>query len=159
MIQEVEGDLLASRCRAIAHGVAPDEHFDTGLALQLREAWPALAKDYRHWMHTHHAEPGRLWTWTTPDGRRIVNLITHGAVTHTSHSGRAQLDFVNQALRALRAEITREEMPSLALPRFATGSGGLPWPEVKALIDHHLGDLQIPIYVYATYKKGVTAAE
>jgi len=43
MIKEVSGDILLSGARAIVHGVAPGDHFDTGLALSLREAWPALA--------------------------------------------------------------------------------------------------------------------
>ena len=47
MIREVSGDILLSQADVIAHGVAPADHFDTGLALALRERWPALAKDFR----------------------------------------------------------------------------------------------------------------
>jgi len=36
---------------------------------------------------------------------------------------------------------------------------GLEWDEVKPLIDKHLGDLRIPVYVYVTYQKGVKASE
>jgi len=48
VIHEVTGDILLTKAQAIAHGVAPGEHFDSGLALSLRENWPAMAKDYRH---------------------------------------------------------------------------------------------------------------
>ncbi len=44
MIREVAGDLLLSEVEAIAHGVAPNDHFDQGLALALREKWPAMAR-------------------------------------------------------------------------------------------------------------------
>ena len=44
MIYEVSGDILLSEARAIAHGVAPNDNFATGLALSLREHWPALYK-------------------------------------------------------------------------------------------------------------------
>lgn len=160
MIREVEGDLLLSKCRAIAHGVAPNDHFDSGLALQLREHWPAMAKDFRHWMHTHNAEPGMLWTWTSSDGRRIVNLLTHApAKSEKARPGKAQLDYVSQALRELRAEVTKEKIESLALPRLATGLGGLDWADVRPLIDRYLGELDIPIFLYTTYKRGVAAAE
>jgi O-acetyl-ADP-ribose deacetylase (regulator of RNase III) len=37
MIREVKGDILLSRAEAIAHGVASFDHFDSGLALSLRQ--------------------------------------------------------------------------------------------------------------------------
>ncbi len=160
MIKEVEGDILMSTAKAIAHGIAPNDHFDHGLALQLREQWPALAKDFRHWMHTHNAEPGGLWTWATPDGRRIVNLLTHApAPSEKARPGKAQVEFVNHALRELKAEILRENIESVALPRLATGAGGLDWKDVKPLIQRHLGELAIPVYVYTMYKRDVVAKE
>jgi O-acetyl-ADP-ribose deacetylase (regulator of RNase III) len=160
MIKEVQGDILKTTCRAIAHGIAPNDHFDSGLAAQLREFWPALAKDFRHWMHTHRSEPGGLWTWTTPDGRRIVNLLTQAAAPdEKSHPGKAHLTYVNHALRELRAEIVREKIESIALPRLATGVGGLAWDDVRPLIQHHLGELGIPVYVYTVYKRDVVAKE
>ena len=41
----------------------------------------------------------------------------------------------------------------------ATGVGGLDWAEVRPLIAKHLGDLKIPVYVYAVYHAGVAARE
>ncbi len=43
MIHEVAGDILLTKAQAVAHGVAPNDHFDSGLALALREqcrSWP-----------------------------------------------------------------------------------------------------------------------
>ena len=48
MIKDVEGDILLSRAEAIAHGVAPSDHFNTGLAHALREHFPVMVKDFRH---------------------------------------------------------------------------------------------------------------
>ena len=36
MIQEVSGDILLSKAHAIAHGIAPNDDFHSGLALALR---------------------------------------------------------------------------------------------------------------------------
>jgi O-acetyl-ADP-ribose deacetylase (regulator of RNase III) len=47
MIKEVSGDLLYTSAEAIAHGIAPNDHFDSGLALSLREHFPDLYKDFR----------------------------------------------------------------------------------------------------------------
>jgi O-acetyl-ADP-ribose deacetylase (regulator of RNase III) len=51
--------------------------------------------------------------------------------------------------------IESEKIKRVALPRLATGVGGLDWKEVKPLIEKHLGHLSVLIYVYATYPPGV----
>ena len=52
MIHEIAGDILLSKAALIAHGIAPMDDFHSGLALALRERWPALYKDFRHYCHT-----------------------------------------------------------------------------------------------------------
>ena len=79
MIKEVSGDILLSGAQAIAHGVAPNDHFSSGLALSLREQWPALYKDFRHYCQTFHPEAGGLWAWSGAGGPRIANLLTQAA--------------------------------------------------------------------------------
>ena len=48
---------------------------------------------------------------------------------------------------------------AVALPRLATGVGGLEWDEVQPLIEQHLGDIGVPIVVYETYEAGLKAGE
>ncbi|MDH4286587.1 MAG: Appr-1-p processing protein [Gallionella sp.] len=160
MIHELSGDILFSGAKAVAQGVAPNDDFHQGLALQLRERMPALYKDFRHFCQTSHPKSGGLWTWMSADGRFIVNLFTQDAAyDHGSKPGAATLSQVNHALHALRAFVQKEKVPSVALPRLACGVGGLNWDDVKPLIEKHLGDLGIPVYIYANYQKGVKASE
>ena len=158
MIQQLSGDILLTRAQALAHGVAPNDHFNSGLALSLREQWPALYKDFRHYCHTTHAEPGGLWSWVGADGRRIVNLFTQSAAyEHGSKPGPATVEYVNHCLRELRKLIEHEHLRTVALPRLATGVGGLDWEDVQPLITSHLGTLPVTILLYSTYRKGVDA--
>lgn len=160
MIHEVAGDILLSSAQAIAHGVAPNDHFDSGLALGLREKWPSMAKDFRHYAHQSHPKSGEIWMWGGTGGARIFNLLTQeGEHTHGSRPGKANLANVNHCLRRLRHELEKEGIKSLAMPALATGVGGLSWSDVKPLIVQHLGDLQIPIYLYVTYHAGMQAKE
>lgn len=160
MIYELSGDILLSDAKAVAHGIAPNDDFHQGLALQLRERMPALYKDFRHYCQTQHPKPGGLWTWMSSDGRYIVNLFTQdGAYDHGSKPGHATLSHVNHTLHALRSFAQKEKLGSLALPRLACGVGGLNWDEVKQLIEKQLGDLNMPVYVYVNYQKGVKANE
>lgn len=160
MIHEVAGDILMTNAKAIAHGVAPNDHFNNGLALELREHWPAMAKDFRHYAHQSHPKAGEIWMWGGVGGVRIFNLLTQeGGHEHGTKPGRATLPNVNHCLRRLRHELEKGEVDSLALPKLATGVGGLKWNEVSPLIQQHLNDLSIPIYVYTTYHKGQKANE
>ena len=161
MIHEVEGDLLLTKAAAIAHGIAPNDDFHTGLALQLRERWPAMYKDFRHYCQSTHPKPGGAWTWAGADAPRIVNLFTQEGIIghHGGKPGRASPTYVSKSLAELGQIVAKEKLTSIALPRLATGVGGLDWSEVKPLIERHLGDLGIPVIVYAVYHRAVQARE
>lgn len=93
-------------------------------------------------------------------GLRIVNLLTQEAAARPGgRPGRAQPEYVHHALRALREMARAEHFTSIALPRLATGVGGMSWDAVLPEIRVQLGDLGIPIIVYATYAKGKKATE
>lgn len=160
MIHEVEGDILLSKAQVIAHGVAANDPMNQGLALSLHEEYPAMHKDFHHWCHQSHPKTGEAWVWGGAEGVRIVNLITQeGGYGTGNRPGKATETDVNHALRALKKIISKEKFTSLALPRLATGVGGLDWEQVKPLIQSQLGDLDIPVYVYTTFKAGQQAKE
>lgn len=160
MIHEVSGDILLTEAEAIVHGVAPNDDFRQGLALELRKRYPSMYKDFRHYCHVYSPKAGGLWTWGGVDHARIVNLMTQEPPrNHGEHPGRARLEHVNHALHALKKEVEEEGFESIALTRLATGVGGLDWEEVKPLIERVLGDLDIPVYIYAEYQAGQKAEE
>lgn len=160
MIKYVEGDILKSQAQAIAHGVAPYDDYKQGLALSLREQWPNLYKDFRHYCHTKHPKEGGVWAWKGPGGPIIYNLLTQEAPkNHDSHPGKASLPNINHSLRSLVKELKEEGVTSLAITKIATGVGGMDWKDVKPLLEQHLSELDIPVYVYETYKKNVAAEE
>ena len=165
MIREVEGDILLSQAQVIAHGIAPQDPFDTGLALALRERWPSLVADYRHAAHSKAPQPGEIWCWSGVNDkggvRSIVNLLTQDSLHagHAAKPGKATLKNVGHALRELARYVTDEHIKSVALPRLATGVGGLEWQDVKPLIEKYLGELNADVIVYEVYRKGIKADE
>jgi O-acetyl-ADP-ribose deacetylase (regulator of RNase III) len=161
MLHEVQGDILLSKAAVLVHGIAPNDPFSRGLALALRELWPALYKDFRHYCQTYHPKTGELWTWMASDGRRVANLFTQDGAQghHGGKPGRASVPAVGHALKSLHKLAEKEKFASMALPRLATGVGGLQWADVQPLIAQHLGGLEIPVYLYTTYHSGVPAKE
>lgn len=159
MIYEVTGDILMTKAQAIAHGVSPNDHFDQGLALALREKWPMMSTDFRHHANQSHPKPGQVWAWGGFNTRIYCLLTQEGELNHGARPGRATTANVNHCLHELHQLLTKDEVTSLAMPRLATGKGGLDWDEVLPLIKHHLGALQIPIFIYTRYESGVPAVE
>ena len=160
MIHEVAGDILQTGAAAIAHGVAANDPMKQGLAAALHERYPAMHKDFHHWCRQGHPKLGSAWMWSGAGGVRVINLLTQeGGYEHGSKPAQATVTSVNHALRALRKIIVDEKLGSVALPRLATGVGGLSWDEVRPLILKQLGDVMAHIYLYKTYVPGQKAAE
>jgi O-acetyl-ADP-ribose deacetylase (regulator of RNase III) len=88
--------------------------------------------------------------WGGPNQVRVVSLITQeGGYGRGSRPGQATTKFVSDSLKALAKMAEKEGFTSIALPRLATGVGGLDWEEVWPVIQRRMGDLEIPVYVYS----------
>lgn len=161
MIKEVKGDILLTESKLIAHCVAPHDHFDQGLALNLRENFPSMVKDFRHYCKIHGSKPGDIWTWGGVGGVQIVNLMAQTAapINSQGHPGKASLSYLDKTLKALAKFLVKEKPTSIAIPKLATGVGGLEWNDVYELIKKNIGHLDIPVYVYSVYIKGAKADE
>lgn len=160
MIKYVKGDILLSSAVAIAHGVAPNDDFKQGLALSIRENWPALYKDFRHYCKTTHPKEGGLWSWKTAGSPLIINLLTQDhPPAQGGIPGRAQLPYVNSALKELAQLVEAEKISTLAITKLATGVGRLSWSEVKPMIESHLGNVSARVFVYEEFHKGEKAEE
>lgn len=160
MIIEVEGDILLSEAKVIAHGVAANDPMNQGLAKSLHEKLPTMHKEFHRWCHVQHPEPGAVWMWKSEDDVIIVNLLTQdGGYGHGGRPGKATLKNVSHALRELKKIAKKEKFESIALPRLATGVGGLEWKDVQPLVNEQLGDIGIPVFVYSVYHQGVKAKE
>ena len=160
MIKQVKGDILKSKAQAIAHGIAPHDHFQHGLALALRMDYPSMARDFRHYCKIHNPKAGGAWIWSGVGGKRIICLMTQDpAPSEHSHPEPATLHNVNKSMRELAKMVKKKKLESLALPRIATGVGGLEWDDVFPIIKEHLGEIGIPVILYSTYVKDVEVDE
>ena len=160
MIHEVAGDILLTGAQVIAHGIAANDPMSEGLALSLHEKFPSMHKDFHHWCHQDRPGPGAAWMWGGTDGVRIVNLITQeGGYGHGARPSKATIKHVRDSLKELAKLIDKEAITSIALPRLATGVGGLDWNDVYPVVKERLGELDIPVYLYTEFHAGQRASE
>jgi O-acetyl-ADP-ribose deacetylase (regulator of RNase III) len=97
MIHYVSGDILLTDADAVAHGVAPGDDFAQGLALSLREQWPAMYKDFRHWDRQFHPKPGEVWAWARTSSAvditpLVATTLAFGGMNVPSKSAPAVID-------------------------------------------------------------------
>lgn len=155
MIRFVKGDILLSEDKAVAHGVAPNDDFKQGLALSLRERWPSLYKDFRHYCKTTHPKEGGLWSWKSAESPFYVQLFTQQhPPAQGGKPGKAHTSYVQSSLRELVKFLESENISSVSITRLATGVGGLDWSEVKPLIEAAFKPYKGTLTVYEVFQAG-----
>ncbi len=163
MIREVSGDILLSGADIIAHGVAPADQLSTGLGAGMSATFPGLKEAFLEYCKALHPMPGDAWTWGGSGKKgpvKVVCLFTQQqALTKGGKPGPARIDAVKHALTNLKKAIKKTKARTVAIPRIATGEGGLSWAEVKPVIAEQLADVEIPVFLYSDYQRGVPAAE
>ena len=93
------------------------------------------------------------------DGAGAVKTRARNAEPTAAPAPIAPARIARDALRALVHLADTEGFASLALPRLATGVGGLDWSDVRPVIEERLGGLGIPVYVYSEFHAGQQAEE
>ncbi|MCL5959412.1 MAG: macro domain-containing protein [Chloroflexi bacterium] len=147
MIEHVRGNLLEADVEALVNTVNTVGVMGKGIALQIRQAFPANYEEYRKACKRSEVRPGRMLvvpTGTMTNPRYIINFPTK-----RHWKGRARLEDIESGLRALVEVVEQKEIHSLAVPPLGCGNGGLEWSEVRPLIEAALAPLsEVRILLY-----------
>jgi O-acetyl-ADP-ribose deacetylase (regulator of RNase III) len=147
MIRFTDGNLLEAKAEAVVNTVNEVGVMGKGIALMIREAFPASAKAYREASQRGEVRVGRMFV--TPVGdllgpRWIVHFPTK---KHWRHPSR--MEWVRSGLQDLARVIREKQIRSIALPPLGCGSGGLEWTQVRREIVVALGGLKdVEVIVY-----------
>lgn len=139
MIEDARGDLLKVEAEALVNTVNCVGVAGRGIALQFRKAFPENFRAYKSACDRKEVQPGRLMVFETgkPEGPRfIINFPTK-----RHWKGNSRIEDVEAGLEALRLEVLRRGIRSIAVPPLGCGLGGLDWDEVRPRIEALLGDL------------------
>lgn len=151
-IHYVTGDLFLSRVQTLAHGVNCRGRMGAGIAREFRRRFPEMFNEYRRLCHNGRLRPGEVHLWKD-EPKWVLNLATQDVIEQ------AQLSFVRGALIRVAENYNSMGITSVAVPRIASGLGGIEWAIVREEIEELWGSLPIPIFVYEVYREGITADE
>lgn len=144
---ESHGNLLDADVDALVNTVNTVGVMGKGIALQFKKAFGANFKAYQRACRRGEVQIGRMHVF---DNGQLVSprwIINFPTKRHWRSLSR--ISDIAAGLEALRAEIIRLGIASVAVPPLGCGNGGLAWTDVRPLIEKHLDGLGVEVHVYA----------
>jgi O-acetyl-ADP-ribose deacetylase (regulator of RNase III) len=134
MIKLATGNLLEAPAEALVNTVNTVGIMGKGIALQFKQAFPGMFRDYEKACQSGAVELGKMDVHDlgglVGGPRWIVNFPTKG-----HWRSKSKLDDVKSGLSDLVKVIETLGIRSIAVPPLGCGHGGLDWEEVRPLID------------------------
>lgn len=112
-----------------------------GVALDFKEKYPSIMKDYENAIKSGELKPGRALLFDLPDGRKWAALATKDTWQEKS-----QEDWVDAGLKELGEKVRAAGLNSIALPPPGCGNGGLDWKRVEPMVHKHLHGIEVAMY-------------
>ena len=137
------GNILSDESKAIVIPVNTMGIAGAGLALQWKIQYPDEHHLYVDVCKDHRLNIGEVLALVSVPDRLFLCFPTK-----IVPQKRSELVWIEDGLSDLRQLIPTLWIKSIALPALGCGLGGLPWRDVKPLIEKHLGGLNIPVRVY-----------
>ncbi len=147
MIEFKVGDLLKSDAQALVNTVNTVGVMGKGIALQFKDTFRHNTKVYIDVCKKKELEPGKLlsvWDENMLFGKKLI--INFPTKTHWRQP--SKYEYIQKGLIALREEIIKKDIKSIAIPPLGAGNGGLDWEVVKPMIVAALSDLAVDIQIF-----------
>ena len=134
MIEIAKGNLFEASVEALVNTVNTKGIMGKGIALQFKQAYPAMFRDYEKACKAGEVRLGKMNVFDlgglTGGQRWIINFPTKG---HWRE--RSRLTDIDAGLEDLIATVRRLSIRSIAVPPLGCGNGGLDWSEVRPRIE------------------------
>jgi len=139
MITYQTGNILHNQADAIINTVNTVGVMGKGLALQFKKAFPDNFKVYKKACDDKSLVTGQVLS--VPLNSMSAPFYILNFPTKAHWKGKSKLEYIEQGLESLKAEVKRLNLKSVAIPALGSGLGGLPWHEVEQLIQRSLAEL------------------
>lgn len=147
MITYAKGNLLEAKTDALVNTVNCVGVMGKGIALQFKQAFPQNFSQYERACAAGEVQPGRMFVTRTDSMLPPFYIINFPTKRHWR--GPSRLEDIEAGLVALKEEIQRLGVKSIAIPPLGCGSGGLAWEDVRPRIEQALATLEdVRIVVY-----------
>lgn len=132
MITEANGNLLAAPVEALVNTVNTEGVMGKGIALQFKNAFPAMFKTYAAAAKRGEVKLGQMHVWSShalEGPQYIINFPTKG-----HWRSKSRIADIDSGLVDLIKVIRENQISSVAVPPLGCGNGGLEWADVEPRI-------------------------
>lgn len=149
MIEFAKGNLLKAPAEALVNAVNTKGIMGKGIALQFKQAFPEMFRDYEKACKAGQVRLGKVHVYDrvglTGSPRWIINFPTKG---HWRE--RSRLVDIEAGLEDLVATGQRLSIRSIAVPPLGCGNGGLNWSDVRPRIEAAFAEWpELKVYLFA----------
>jgi O-acetyl-ADP-ribose deacetylase (regulator of RNase III)/uncharacterized protein YwgA len=128
----LNGNIFESDAEAIVNTVNTIGIMGKGIALQFKQQYPDMYKDYKKACESGEVVIGKMHVWKNPSmfgPHYIINFPTKEDWRNSS-----KIEFIQKGLLDLVSVIKELGLKSIAVPPLGCGNGGLDWDQVKTFI-------------------------
>lgn len=146
MIQSVKGNLLEDSAEAYVNTVNTVGVMGKGIALQFKQAFPDVFKQYAKDCKKGLVQVGKMHVVEVAGlaaPRYVINFPTKEHWRHPS-----KLEYIQDGLIDLVKVVLDLEIKSIALPPLGCGNGGLDWHKVRPMILEAFKPLNVEVHLY-----------
>jgi O-acetyl-ADP-ribose deacetylase (regulator of RNase III)/uncharacterized protein YwgA len=145
-VHVLTGDMFDSDAQTLVNTVNTEGVMGKGIALQFKRRFPDMYEDYLNRCKRGEVRLGRPYIYK---GRLHPWIINFPTKKHWRSISRVE-DIV-AGLEYLEAHYGEWGVTSLVVPPLGCGEGGLEWCVVGRLLYRYLGELNIPVVLYAPF--------
>src|SRR6516164_3551084 len=146
MISIKIGNLFDSEAQTLVNAVNCVGVMGKGIALEFKKRYPEMFQDYERRCAAGEVKLGRPYLYKDHPGHWILNFPTKN---HWRSA--ARLQDIEDGLKYLRQHYREWAIRSLAVPALGCGLGQLKWRIVGPMLYRHLGELDVPVELYAPH--------
>ncbi len=138
MITFTTGNIIEPQTEALVNTVNCVGIMGKGIALQFKQAFPGVFKEYARACRAKEVQPGRMQI--VPLGRLDGPKYMINFPTKRHWKGPSHYSDIKSGLEALATDVRRLKIQSISLPPLGCGNGGLDWAVVKPMIEDAFRD-------------------
>lgn len=144
MIEYIEGDIFDSPAQVIVNTVNTVGVMGKGLALSFKNRYPDMFERYKKVCEEGNFRIGNLMLFYYPDHWLML------FPTKENWRNPSKLEYIEKGLQKFVDTYSDKRINSIAFPKLGCGNGDLDWNDVKPLMEKHLRNLPITIYICRT---------
>ena len=154
LIRYSEDSVFNQNVECLVNAVNTVGVMGSGIALEFMLRYPEMFAHYKIKCQSGVMKTGKIDYYRDVSGTCIINFPTKWHFKYPS-----RLEWIEEGLKDFAATYKNNGIISVAFPKLGTGSGGLEWTVVRAVMEKHLSLLDTDIIICLDSQKNASGKE